>query len=710
MFLIPSPYACARMLFLLSVCLFTELALVGGLRLRDGEDADVVIPEGQDEDVALLAAAEEIGTDPFEVAEDEVGTSSINDLATVLDRSTDTEIGSNEITDSEIGSSEITPTEYKDFYRTLVLKGGRTGSGVKHSCFAYLAQAYQACRRIPALASVMPIMNYSELQDRYAAPKFNYHPWITSLPVIYITTGGSRLEKFNVMFHNFSPNMIKIDAFIPTGQNTDEAALAKLVDHPRMVIDRIKASNAEGWKKVLGCLVSHLKAIKKAWDSQTSMALIVEDDAVPMYPAWRTSLEEFIVGLPSDWEAVQMQWTTRLATSFYGKHRRQGGATLPWSKGRGWGTAAYLLHRRGLERLMSELWSKFAHKFKVDNLMRSCPKMTADDCLLGFTGRAKQDPEYQQTLYFPQHTEPLVHVYVPRPNLFIHDSHNNLLHAKNYCQDLKQVMRLYQSYTPPEGTERVLVVFTVNATQKDMTKAQNTLSRLKAGHYNIFVAYHDVSPQPNPATRRLRTLWQHWQDFGKSWEQQYDYIWVIDENTPLDSLNLTKAIGVVYEANSSITSPAVVDSMAKRTEAVSFQEPDSNCRYRYTNFVGAVAPVFKTWALTKVFQRFGNDFNRTRADAIDHFWCRWIEQQETEMEISTPRPCAVLDDFVVNTTKTSNFVAREPVDMKWKDTYGKMKKFANWHKDYYTSDGTFPEVDGEPFAQKCVGKYTVRLE
>jgi GR25 family glycosyltransferase involved in LPS biosynthesis len=59
---------------------------------------------------------------------------------------------------------------------------------------------------------------------------------------------------------------------------------------------------------VLGCSLSHLKAIRIAWLRRVEWALIVEDDVVPdLFPFWDSKdLPTFVRALPPDWSVAQL--------------------------------------------------------------------------------------------------------------------------------------------------------------------------------------------------------------------------------------------------------------------------------------------------------------------------------------------------------------------------------------------------------------------
>src|SRR5439155_442477 len=57
----------------------------------------------------------------------------------------------------------------------------------------------------------------------------------------------------------------------------------------------------------IGCSLSHLRAIKTAYDNGLESVLIMEDDASFEYvPFWNFTLSRYIQDLPSDWHILQL--------------------------------------------------------------------------------------------------------------------------------------------------------------------------------------------------------------------------------------------------------------------------------------------------------------------------------------------------------------------------------------------------------------------
>ena len=107
------------------------------------------------------------------------------------------------------------------------------------------------------------------------------------------------------------PNSTPVD-FVYAVRGSDErqrlSVLATSLQQAPPACDRgvVEFLSAE-YFAVLGCSLSHLKAIREASVRSVDWALIFEDDIVPdILPYWSDGLIEYVQMLPSDWAVVQL--------------------------------------------------------------------------------------------------------------------------------------------------------------------------------------------------------------------------------------------------------------------------------------------------------------------------------------------------------------------------------------------------------------------
>jgi len=106
----------------------------------------------------------------------------------------------------------------------------------------------------------------------------------------------------------------------------------------------------------IGCILSHLCAIKTAYENNETIAIIMEDDVyIDMTNILDTSLEELIQHAPKNWEIIQLvhidssilkEPIKRLNKYTYHEHKngKMAGSTC-----------AYVINRKGMEKVLSKL-------------------------------------------------------------------------------------------------------------------------------------------------------------------------------------------------------------------------------------------------------------------------------------------------------------------------------------------------------------------
>lgn len=119
-------------------------------------------------------------------------------------------------------------------------------------------------------------------------------------PILYINLDNNplRREFMESQFSNFKLNYNRIPAILGSKYNIKSDRL----DLQTRFINRTDITSSE-----LGCTLSHLKAIKFAYDNKLPYALILEDDvSLNLMPFWNQSLPDIVKSLPLDWKILQL--------------------------------------------------------------------------------------------------------------------------------------------------------------------------------------------------------------------------------------------------------------------------------------------------------------------------------------------------------------------------------------------------------------------
>lgn len=119
-------------------------------------------------------------------------------------------------------------------------------------------------------------------------------------------------------------------------------------------VDNIKFINEYDMTNTsIGCTLSHLKAIKTAFDMGLDYAIICEDDIDFSTLQLHPKLEDIVKKAPEDWEILQLQICiiegdlSRISKYFETKKHN----FVPWDGF--YGTGAYLINYKGMKNIVS---------------------------------------------------------------------------------------------------------------------------------------------------------------------------------------------------------------------------------------------------------------------------------------------------------------------------------------------------------------------
>jgi len=145
---------------------------------------------------------------------------------------------------------------------------------------------------------------YSELKEKLSIlpPYDNSLKDKINFPILYINLEQNKDRNENIL-NEFKKNKIKnfkrIDAVYGKKYNFkgDDIGDFKFINN----FDK-KFSNSE-----LGCTLSHIKAIKHAYENNLGTVLILEDDiSFDLLPLWKYTIKEITNLAPADWRVIQL--------------------------------------------------------------------------------------------------------------------------------------------------------------------------------------------------------------------------------------------------------------------------------------------------------------------------------------------------------------------------------------------------------------------
>jgi len=100
----------------------------------------------------------------------------------------------------------------------------------------------------------------------------------------------------------------------------------------------------------IGCTLSHLRAIKSAYEQGLEAVLIIEDDTSLDYaPHWDRRLSTWLAEAPPGWKVLQLY-------SSYDYTRLRKKTKYHRPRDDAWATVAYVINRAGMESLLAKTW------------------------------------------------------------------------------------------------------------------------------------------------------------------------------------------------------------------------------------------------------------------------------------------------------------------------------------------------------------------
>jgi GR25 family glycosyltransferase involved in LPS biosynthesis len=189
------------------------------------------------------------------------------------------------------------------------------------------------------------------------------------IPLIYyinLEKSKNRLNHMESSLNRYSLGYKRIDAI--DGNNRSQLInylhdpyIVNMIDHNKTILNGKSRTHRI---KEIACILSHLKAIKTAYDHGLKHVIIAEDD-INLDRLLNKEVEFFDVlnSLPKDWEIVQLTSTNQKVIKHLGQQYKKGVDFVPrqkysdykkWKKEGFWSNGAYLLNREGMRKIVEE--------------------------------------------------------------------------------------------------------------------------------------------------------------------------------------------------------------------------------------------------------------------------------------------------------------------------------------------------------------------
>ena len=116
--------------------------------------------------------------------------------------------------------------------------------------------------------------------------------------------------------------------------------------------------------------LSHLKAIKTAYENNENYAVIMEDDIIIDYcDKWKYKISEIIDLAPDDWEIIKLHCVNG---DYLSKLLLKSNDVLfsPWTR-KSWSSGCYVINKMGMKNIIGKY-------FKGSKCVINCPTAVAD--------------------------------------------------------------------------------------------------------------------------------------------------------------------------------------------------------------------------------------------------------------------------------------------------------------------------------------------
>lgn len=141
--------------------------------------------------------------------------------------------------------------------------------------------------------------------------------------------------------------------------------------------------------------------------------------------------------------------------------------------------------------------------------------------------------------------------------------------------------------------------------------------------------------------------------------KKYDWVWALDEDIDLLEIDTAQFLSVATETGALIVAPAqhILDGQDCNSQTCLFQAKHK-CKFRYTNFVGVMAPMLRPKTLWNMLT-CKECMHRDSVSGLDHVWCKRSARLQKQ---DSNKTCAILDEYGFIQTNSKDDMNMEKMD------------------------------------------------
>jgi GR25 family glycosyltransferase involved in LPS biosynthesis len=220
-------------------------------------------------------------------------------------------------------------------------------------------------------------------------PKEKREP--VNLPPTFWVNLDTSVDRRKAMMASFSSlGIIENTHRVPASNVSDMMNMlnsGQLVFHPKI---KLEPATEKTWEKQYhynyqeaACLLSHLRAIKQAYDEGHELALFLEDDA-SLPSTFVNEWVEYIKLAPKDWKVLQFAPSNKVVVKQLAKLHDP---FISWQK-YSWSTRAYMVNREGMKTLMDKIYLLSSEGEGIWSLQQQKPMVVSDEVVYSVIGDA----------------------------------------------------------------------------------------------------------------------------------------------------------------------------------------------------------------------------------------------------------------------------------------------------------------------------------
>ena len=186
------------------------------------------------------------------------------------------------------------------------------------------------------------IICYIYLKKKKFSGGFNILSNIDKIYLINLDISNDRLKEINNQNKNLNLNIIR-----------HRAVYGKDIDEKNLIKKRVLDKNHKLNKGAMGCYLSHLGILKKAYRDKDNIIIVLEDDII-FNKDFKENLEKYYKEVPDDWDIIYLGGS-RLRGKKISEHVVKGVYDIKTTSDYNMGTYAMMINKKGVKKLLKVL-------------------------------------------------------------------------------------------------------------------------------------------------------------------------------------------------------------------------------------------------------------------------------------------------------------------------------------------------------------------